>query len=189
MILITTTRRPSKRTRSFIRDLSHVIPASKRRNRGKMSMEDLNGLAIREGAERVIVVGTQMGNPSSLTFYEPSPSHLRPISSVRLEGVSLRREVTSRRAPHVRRLGIAYSHEDLKDGARILAKSFNASILSKGLEDLRSVNCDIAFLLSSNGGIRGTFYAVRPAEELGPRMRISEIREYGEGIDDLKDKI
>lgn len=179
MILITTTRRPSRRTRSFVRDLYHVLPASMRRNRGKMSMEDLNELAIREGVERVIVVGTQRGNPSFLAFYEPSPSHLKPISLVRLEGVSLRREITDKRAPQARKLGIAYS-SGLENEARVMAKSLNA-YLGQGMEELRSRGCEVALLLSSDGGIRATFYRL-PAEELGPRMRISEIREYAEGV-------
>lgn len=191
MILITTTRRPSRRTRSFVRDLYHVIPASKRRNRGKMSMEDLNESAIKEEADRVIIVGTQSGNPSFLAFYEPSPFRLKPISLVRLDGVSLRREVTDRRAPHARRLGIAYSREDLRDGAEILARSFKTPILGQSLEELRTGDkaCEVALLLSSNKWISGTFYVVRSVEEIGPRMRISEIREYDEGIDDLEDEI
>ncbi|MEM3536898.1 MAG: hypothetical protein QXP84_00085 [Candidatus Korarchaeum sp.] len=191
MILITTTRRPSRRTRSFVRDLYHVIPTSRRRNRGKMSMEDLNELAIREGAERVIIVGTRRGNPSFLAFYEPSPSYLKPISLIGLDGVSLRSEITNRRAPHARRLGIVYSREELKEKARILAKSFKTPILIQGLEELRSgtESCEVAFLLSSDSGVRGTFYRVRPTEEIGPRMRISEIREYGEGIDNPEGRI
>lgn len=191
MILITTTRRPSRRTRSFVRDLYHVVPDSMRRNRGKMSMEDLNGLAIKEGADRVIIVGTQRGNPSFLAFYEPSPFRLKPISLVRLDGVSLRREVTDRRAPCARRLGIVYSSEDLKDEAKVLARSFKTHILSQSLEELRAGDeaCEVALLLSSNRCIGGTFYAVRSIEEIGPRMRISEIRDYDEGIDDLEDEI
>ncbi|MCS7103439.1 MAG: hypothetical protein NZ992_06125 [Candidatus Korarchaeum sp.] len=191
MILITTTRRPSRRTRSFIRDLYCVIPTSKKMNRGKMSMRDLNELAIKEGVERVVVVGTQRGNPSSLAFYEPSFSHLKLISLIKLNGVTLRREITDKRAPYARRLGIVYSHEDLGDKARILARSFKTNILSQSLERLRAEveSCEVAFLLSSNGGMRGTFYKVRPSEELGPRMRISEIREYGEGIDDSEDRV
>lgn len=190
MILITTTRRPSRRTRSFVRDLYHVIPASKRINRGKMSMEDLNELAIREGMDRVIVVGTKRGNPSFLAFYEPSPSYLKPLSILKLDGVSLRREVCDKRAPYARRLGIVYSHEDLEDEARILARSLGTTILARSLEALHPGMCEVVFLLRQEGErMRGTFYNVRPIEELGPRMSISEIREYGEGTDHSEDKV
>jgi U3 small nucleolar ribonucleoprotein protein IMP4 len=177
LILVTTTRRPSKRTRSFVRDLYHVLPNSTRRNRGKMSLEDLNELAIKIGADRVIVVGTQRGNPSSLTFYEPTPSHLKPISIVSLSGVSLRREITKKRAPPSKRFCVA-SPDELENEAELLAKSFN--VRSVKLEELK--NFDISLILASEEGLRASFYRVSPMEELGPRMRISGIKEYGESL-------
>jgi len=177
LILITTTRRPSKRTRSFARDLYHVLPNSIRRNRGKMSLEDLNELAIRTGVDRIIVIGTQRGNPSSLTFYEPTPSHLKPISTVSLSGVSLRREITKKRAPPSKRFCVA-SSDELESEAELLARSFN--VRSVKLEELKGF--DISLILTSEGGLKASFYRVSPLEELGPRMRISGIKEYGEGI-------
>jgi len=177
LILITTTRRPSRRTRSFVRDLYHVLPSSIRRNRGKMSLEDLNELAIRTGVDRVIVVGTQRGNPSSLTFYEPTPSRLKLISTVNLSGVSLRREITKKRAPHSKRMCVA-SSDELENEAELLARSFNVRYVR--LDELKDF--DISLILTSEGGLKASFYRTSPMEELGPRMRIAGIREYGEGL-------
>jgi len=181
LILITTTRRPSRRTRSFVRDLYHVLPNSNRRNRGKMSLEDLNELAIKIGADRVVIVGTQRGNPSSLIFYEPTPSHLKPISLVILSGVSLRREITGKRAPHSRRLCIAYSSDELENEAELLARSFNTKSVKLEELELRRY-FDISLLLTSEDGLKASFYRVFPLEEIGPRMRIVGVREYGESI-------
>lgn len=191
MILITTTRRPSRRTRSLVRDLYHVLPNSKRRNRGKMSLEDLNELALREGIDRVIVVATQRGNPSSLMFYEPTPALLKPISVMKLNGVSLRREITEKRAPYSRKLCVAFSPEGLKREADVLGRSFNAPSFRSEINELALLkgSCDVAFFLSIEGGLKGSFYKVTPTEELGPRFRISEIREYDESTHEVEDRV
>ncbi len=190
MIIITTTRRPSRRTRSFVRDLYHVIPEAVRRNRGKMSLEDLNDLALELGAERVLVVGTSRGNPSSLTFYEPSPLTIRPISQIHLRGVSLRREITEKRAPSSKKFCVSYHSQELGHLAQILTESFAleepflASL--EQLEDLYP-QCDLSLHLSSEKGggddilSTASFYRTHPTFEVGPRMRIRGFRELGEG--------
>lgn len=175
MILITTTRRPSRRTRSFIRDLYHVLPEAERRNRGKMSLEDINELALQLGAERVLVVGTSRGNPSSLTFYEPHPVAIRPISIVQLEGVSLRREITTRRAPPSREMCVTQSSPELVHLAQVLSNSFN----TKGpflipIDELTHLydECDLTLHLNPGEGVNSSFYRTRPTWEIGPRMRM-----------------
>jgi len=185
LILITTTRRPSRRTRSFVRDLYHVLPNAIRRNRGKMSLEDLNELALQSGAERVLVVGTSRGNPSFLSFYEPHPSAIRPISIIHLRGVSLRREITERRAPHSKDLCIMYSRPDLAHLAQVLSLSFDVGepILAP-LEQLTQVEvCDLALHLSQGSGdiINSSFYRTRPPWEVGPRMRMGGFQEFEGG--------
>lgn len=174
LILITTTRRPSRRTRSFVRDLYHVLPKAERRNRGKMSLEDINELALQLGMERVLVVGTSRGNPSSLTFYEPNPVLIRPISIIRLRGVSLRREITSKRAPPSKDMCIVQSSRELGDLAQILSNSFKSRILQTSKEGLPHLydECDLALYLFLGEGMIGSFYRTRPTWEVGPRMRI-----------------
>ncbi len=150
-----------------------------------MSLEDLNELALQSGAERVLVVGTSRGNPSSLAFYEPHPSAIRPISIIHLRGVSLRREITDRRAPHSRYLCITYSYPDLAHLAQVLSLSFNVEepVLAP-LEQLTQVEgCDLALHLSPGSGdvTNSSFYRVRPPWEVGPRMRIGGFREFEGG--------
>ncbi len=186
MILITTTRRPSRRTRSFVRDLYHVIPGAIRRNRGKMSLEDLNELALQLGAGRVLVVGTSKGNPSSLTFYEPSLPVIRPLSIIYLKGVSLRREITDRRAPSFREMCVTYSSPDLTHLAQVLSLSLQSGgpVLSS-LDQLHLIReCDLVLHLTTESGIlaSASFYTTGKTVEIGPRMRIGRFRELeGEG--------
>ncbi len=147
-----------------------------------MSLEDLNELALQSGAERVLVVGTSRGNPSFLAFYEPYPSAIRPISIIHLRGVSLRREITGRRAPHSKDLCITYSRPDLAHLAQVLSLSFNVGepILAL-LEQLTQVEgCDLTLHLSqgSDDITNSSFYRTRPPWEVGPRMRIGGFKEF-----------
>ncbi len=179
MILITTTRRPSQRTRSFVRDLYHVIPNAIRRNRGKMSLEDVNEVALKLGAERVLVVGTKRGNPSSLYFFRPTPMAMRPLSLIYLRGVTLRREIIKKRAPPPRGLCISCESEMLLE----LAKVFSLSLKAKeiGLSSLENLNkfdqeCSTSLHLApekeSNVLSAASFFSIIPLTEIGPRMRI-----------------
>ncbi len=178
MILITTTRRPSQRTRSFVRDLYHVIPGAIRRNRGKASLEDLNELALKLGAERVLIVSTKGGNPSSLYFFKPTPLAIRPISLIDLKEITLRREMTKRRALPSKDLCISHKSKSLLELARVLSLSLKAkkSVLSS-LENLKGFGdeCDIfLYLIPKKEGILSTvsFFRTIPLIEIGPRVNI-----------------
>ncbi len=150
-----------------------------------MSLEDVNELALQSGAERVLVVGTSRGNPSFLAFYEPHPSAIRPISIILLKGVSLRREITDKRAPHSKDLCITYSSPRLAHLAQVLTISFNVRepILTT-LEQLTEIEeSDLTLHLSPGPGLmaNSSFYRIKPPWEVGPRMRIGGFREFEDG--------
>jgi len=92
MILITTSRKPGRRTRSFCKDLQRALPHSKYVNRGKGSVWDIVELAFRQGFLRVLIVGETKGNPSLIrsieVFREP-----RWGLQIYISGVKLCREV------------------------------------------------------------------------------------------------
>ncbi len=185
MILITTTRRPARRTRSFVRELYHVIPRAYRMNRGKSSIEDLNELALSKGLARILIVGTRAGNPSFLMFYSTNP--LKPIllNQIILKGVTLRREFTKRRAPFSRNMGVTYQG-NLRDLAKELARGLflpdPISVSKDEIPDLKD-EFDLVLHLSGDEGIvHSTFYYVNPFHEVGPRIRIKGYRVF-EGED------
>ena len=94
-ILITTSHRPSQRVRSFVKELSTVLPSSIKFSRGKATLQDLYYEAQVAGVKRVIIVSTRKGNPQSLSIYEPLPPpelRLSQLLSISLIGVRLRRE-------------------------------------------------------------------------------------------------
>ncbi|WJI09033.1 Brix domain-containing protein [Methanobacterium sp. CWC-01] len=67
-MLITTSRKPSQRTRSFGRALERVLPA-RYLNRGKMSLREVFLKAKELGFDSVMVISERYGNPSRLEFF------------------------------------------------------------------------------------------------------------------------
>lgn len=67
-MLITTSRRPSPRTRSFARALERVLP-SKYLNRGKMSLREVFLKGKELGFSPLMVISERDGNPSRLEFF------------------------------------------------------------------------------------------------------------------------
>jgi len=179
MMLITTSRRPSRRTRSFIRDLFRVIPGSKRVNRGKSNISDLCLKALREGLNRVLIVETKYGNPSAFIFILVNPDKTyKHLSEVTIRSVTLRREMTSKRVPNIEGLCLAFLEQappqnEIIEALRI---GFGVDTVHRisDIEDLKGeVEEDVAFVISSS---RSTFYYVPTGMELGPRMKFKKGR-------------
>ncbi len=97
MILITTSRRPTKRVRSFCKDLALVIPNSTKVNRGKKSLHDVLIEAVQRRHPYFLIVETWKGNPGNMLFYSTSNLQLEePIAVFRVKGVKLQREIQRR---------------------------------------------------------------------------------------------
>jgi U3 small nucleolar ribonucleoprotein protein IMP4 len=96
LILVTTSRAPSPRTRSLVKDLLLVLPRSERLTRGHLTLDELAALARSRGARRVVIVGERRGNPSIIRVYTPTeppePPRLVNIVTFKVAGVSLSRE-------------------------------------------------------------------------------------------------
>ena len=93
MLLITSSRRPAARTRTFMKELERTIPGSKRIVRGKKSMEDLMHMMIQYGASNLIIVDTRKGNPAILKLYKLSHPHLKLVCNIYIKGLSLQVDV------------------------------------------------------------------------------------------------
>lgn len=169
-VVITTSRRPSPRTRSFIKDLVSVVPGSVRVTRGHMSMEELAREAVIRGADRVVVVGERRGNPGIIRVYRVEPGlRLRNTVSFIVRGVTLSREAGNGQ-PGLRRALLVES-----DGSEIADEVAEAFIIGFG---------------ARVGGPRGSIVAsIRGAGDealvefswrgrsVGPRIRLARPRE------------
>ena len=98
MILLTTSRRPTGRIRTFCRDLANSIPDVTRVNRGKMSLDGVAEKAIELEADRVVVVDRWHGGPGKINLFQISSTGLKPVPPLMLIGkIRLRRELNEGR--------------------------------------------------------------------------------------------
>lgn len=67
-MLISTSRKPSQKTRKFCKNLAHAL-GSKSVNRGKMNMRELLLKALELDEFNLAIVNEIKGNPSKITFY------------------------------------------------------------------------------------------------------------------------
>ncbi len=143
-IIVTTSRRPNRRIRSFVKELVETIPGSIKLTRGHLSMQDLAFEAQNLGADRVIIVADRRGNPGIMRVYKPEKNELVNIVSFIIKGVTLARE---RGIP----LGIGKKHDKRKlfvkpiTGEEIEYKfvdafilAFHAKLYTAGVEGLIS---------------------------------------------------
>lgn len=66
-MLITSSRKPSAKTKTLCKLLSRFFNASRCIVRGKMSVQDLSEIS---GGETFIIIGEYHGNPGELNFYD-----------------------------------------------------------------------------------------------------------------------
>ena len=101
-VIITTSRRPSRRTRSLVKDLAAVIDGAVRFTRGHESLKSLAAMARTYGIKSVVIVGERKGNPGLLAAYSVGDRGLSPVATIRIVGVTLSRELRGRSKPRCR---------------------------------------------------------------------------------------
>lgn len=89
MVLITTSRRPTKRINRFAKELSWVFPNSMKINRGKRSLMDLTDFMIKRGYTRLLIIEGWKGNPKKLKFFLLLYGSLINYMTLELLGLSL----------------------------------------------------------------------------------------------------
>jgi len=109
--LISTSKNPSRYTRSFAKDLERVLPGAFYLTRGKLSLDAVFEYATAKSYDVVVLIGEYHGNPATLEFYEPSgkPRGL----ALRLKGVKLMREFP------------LYAEAEAYSGSTIISKSYS----------------------------------------------------------------
>jgi len=107
--VISTCLRPSRRLRTFGRDLAHALINGYYITRGKKRILDLKGLALNFKASRLVIVQAKKGNPSKLDFYDATLERVPLLGSLFVSGVKLIREQKHiTRAPQQAKLVVHY---------------------------------------------------------------------------------
>lgn len=144
-MLVTTSREPGSRTRSFVNELVSVVPVFIKYNRGKATFGELLDIALSKKARYVIIVYERKGNPSLLRVYQVNViKHLLDEwFDLILKGVTLYREKTeSKPKPYNGKYCISYS-----TGTELLADLINrltdySFCLNKNKDRFRYIKID-----------------------------------------------
>jgi U3 small nucleolar ribonucleoprotein protein IMP4 len=176
-MLLTTSRRPTGRMRTFCRDLANSIPDVMRVNRGKMSLDGVAEKAIELEADRVVVVDRWHGGPGKINLFQISSTGLKPVPPLMLIGkIRLRREFKegTRRAQSS---AITLEPEDSAELTRIagrLSKYFGLPVLSLD-EASENHRASMHFSFDSSRHIQITFTLLGRMVEIGPRVTLSKL--------------
>ena len=177
MILLTTSRRPTGRIRTFCRDLVNSLPDVVRVNRGKMSRDGVAEKAIELDVDRIVVVDRWRGGPGKVSLFSLSSTGLKPVFPLMLmSGIRLRRELkegTRRVCSSVITMEPGASAE-LERVAGRLSQFFNLPILSL---DVASKNhrSSMHFSFDSSRRLQITFLLLQRMVEIGPRLTLSKL--------------
>ena len=176
-MLLTTSRRPTGRIRTFCRDLVNSIPDAVRVNRGKMSLDGVAEKAIEVDADRVVVVDRWHGGPGKISLFKVSSTGLEPVPPlILIRSIRLRRELNDGRRG-ARSSAITLEPEDSPELARMagyLSKYFGLPVLPL---DKASKNHRVSmhFSFDSTQHIHFTFMLLRRMVEIGPRVTLSKL--------------
>ncbi len=137
-VLITTSHRPSKRTRSFIKDLTSAIDGSIRITRGHMSMEYMASLAMEYGIKSIAVMWDRKGNPGLLVGYSVRDGNLTEVARLNIVGVSLSRELGLRARARCKFVMVR-GQGDVVEVAKRLANTFSLELTDRPSGDYLEV--------------------------------------------------
>lgn len=182
-LIITTSREPSRRSRSFIKDLARVIPNSLKLNRGKATYEDLARIAINKNAYGVLMTLEMKGNPSALSFWSLNRDSNTLVKRIliQIKSVKLLREIPSSQQPlNIKFLrvsspnvGSGLPYETLNALIEILKPKITADLEENTVNSVDlivggdSKEASVLFLCSSTG---------RPC---GPQFKVVKVVRYG----------
>ena len=176
-MLLTTSRRPTGRIRTFCRDLVHSIPAVVRVNRGKMSQDGVAEKAMELEADRVIIVNRWLGGPGTINLFYVSSTGLKPVPPlILLSGICLRRELneeTRRVCSSVVTVNPEGS-TDLEKIAGCLSRFIGLPLVSLN-EAAERHNVSMHFSFDSKQRLQVTFILLNRMVDIGPRLTLSRL--------------
>ncbi|MHA1268675.1 MAG: hypothetical protein ACTSPY_02705 [Candidatus Helarchaeota archaeon] len=151
MILITTSRSPSSRSRSLCNALRNVIPNSIRFNRGKSSINDLILKANELNVDLIIIIDSMYGNPSKIRFLKVTGMEGSFIpGEIYFQGIELNLNIIKRKYINneykIKILNVQ-NDSNIYNLGKFLAKVFNTDfyIISKNFYKSNKINYEEIF--------------------------------------------
>lgn len=176
-LLVTTSREPSRRTRSFVNDLTRVVPNSVKFNRGKATYEDLATVAKRYSSHGVLMVLERKGNPSALAYLVPgNTTNLIRKYLVLISSLKLLREIRGHQTPYnVGKLILNFSRVPQGFPQRVcevLIEIFRPTLVQETIELPEAVELEVT---GSENIAFATFYCSSTGRACGPAFSVTKI--------------
>jgi len=176
-ILLTTSRDPTPRIRTFCKDLMRAIPSVVSVNRGKMSVDEVAEKALEHDADHVAIVDRWHGGPSALKFFRVGQSGLVLTSPViHVAGIRLQREfgVPKVKPAHSMVLLESENSGEMLRLMETFSSFFSVPILSMD-EAAKAGPTLMCFSRDKARGIVITFMVEPGHVEVGPRISVSRV--------------
>jgi U3 small nucleolar ribonucleoprotein protein IMP4 len=177
--LLTTSRRPTPRIRTFCRDLARSIPNVVRINRGKLSLDGIAEKTLELNANQVIIVDRWKGGPGKIEFFKIGQEGLVSFPPIMyVSSIKLQRELDKVKAKPVRSLIITTSSEKSDEIIRI-ARSLSNFLnvpLSQMDKAVSKSKTSMHILTDDLHRTQVTFMLFIPENvEIGPRITLSHV--------------
>jgi len=187
MILVTTSRRPSRRTRSFAKDLSKLIFSTYKINRGKLSLKGLLAEALLHKADKILIIETFKGNPGKISLYkicEKKHDDKKDVdmilyAKIFLRGVVLTRDRNIKFCGYIKDYSIDFSEcieEPCENIIKIVRELFGEEEKNQNKHVIKIKKENDTYIISFRKAV---------GEDCGPMIKISKIFIY----QDLCEKI
>lgn len=176
-ILLTTSREPTDKIRTFCNDIAHSIPNIVRVNRGKLSIDGVAEKAFELNADRIIMIDRWKEGFANIKFFHTGVSDITPFPPlVSIASVRLRREFEARTKP-IKSIAITVPSETSSTIIR-LAQSMSDFFSIQFLvgQNITS-NFSAAMRISSDAlnRLQITFVLLPTLVEVGPRINVSKV--------------
>lgn len=182
-IFITTSRRPTTRSRSLLKDLVSVLPNAVRIVRGHATLEKLALEAFDVGADKIIVLRNWKGNPRFVDFYEVlGPGKYRRMCTLVLKGFKLIRECgftrpTRRPRELLVRKSVVVSEEIPSDLIECILRGFEARVCDDVAVTNDCVDC-VEIGIESKANFFELLFRSVGLNVVGPVLRIWKAKLY-----------
>ena len=176
-MLLTTSRRPTRRIRTLCHDFARSVPNIVRINRGKLNLDGIAERAVELNANRIVVIDRWKGGPGKIKLFQIESTGLVPVTPLMyVAGVRLQREFETK-TKRIQSLVVTTEPENLSEIVSIaehLSDFFNLPRLSID-EATKEYQASMHVSLDASRRTQITFMFLPQMVEIGPRITLSKL--------------
>jgi rRNA maturation protein Rpf1 len=177
VMLLTTSRRPTRRIRTLCHDFVRSVPSIVRINRGKLNLDGVAERAVELNANRVVVIDRWKAGPGKIKLFRIEQNGLAPVPPLMyISGVRLRREFEAK-TKRIRSLVVTMEPENPTETIRIteqLSDFFNLPMLPID-EAVTKYQASMHISLDASRRTQIIFMLFPQTVEIGPRITLSKV--------------